>query len=94
MIKNLRKAIARAKKDANGNLLQEETDPECFRSIKPMSTKRPIPMLIRPDKTEASEHEHIATELQRALYGGDHRREKPGKPPQICGEKINIGELD
>ena len=67
--------IAKAKIEANGRALQEETDPECFRSVRPMSNKRPIPSLIRKDNSIASEHPHIASELQDGLYGGQQQRD-------------------
>ena len=69
-----RKKIAKAKIEANSRPLQEETDPECFRSIRPMCNKRPIPSLIRRDGSTASEHPHIASEVQEALYGGQRER--------------------
>jgi len=69
-----RKKIAKAKIEANGRALQQETDPECFRSVRPMYNKRPIPSLTRKDGTIASEHPHIASELQEALYGGQRQR--------------------
>jgi len=93
MIKSYRQAIAKAKLEANAKSLQEETDPECFRSVKPMTTKRPIPALTRPDGTDASEHPHIAEELQRAPYGGEHRWPAPGKPTTTTNG-ITIAELD
>jgi len=93
MIKSYRQEIAKAKIEANAKSLQEETDPESFRSVKPMTTKRPIPALTRPEGTDASEHPHIAEELQRALYGGEHRRPTPCKPT-TAPTKITIAELD
>jgi len=93
MMKTYRQAIAKAKLEANAKSLQEETDLECFRSVKPMMTKRPIPALTRPDGTDVSEHRHIAEELQRALYGGEHRRPAPGKPTTTTNG-ITIAELD
>jgi len=93
MIKSYRQAIAKAKIEANAKSLQEETDPECFRSVKPMTTKRPIPTLTRPDGTDTSEHPHIVEELQRALYRGEHKRPAPGRPITTTSE-ITIAELD
>ena len=69
-----RKAIAQAKLKANTKALQEETDPECFRTIKARQTRHPIPALQKVDAGIAAEHPHIAPELQDALYGGEHRR--------------------
>jgi len=93
MIKSYRQAIAKAKIEANGKSLQEETDPECFRRVKPTTTKRPIPALTKPDGTDVSEHPHRAEELQRALYGGEHRRPTPPKPT-MTSNRITIAELD
>jgi len=93
MIKSYRQAIAKAKIEANAKSLQEETDPECFRSVKPMTTKRPIPGLTRPDGTDVSEHPYIAEELQRALYRGEHRRPAPCTPTTTT-TGITIAELD
>jgi len=75
--RNFRKAIFEAKLTANEKALQEETDPECFRTVKMKTTKHPIPALQRPDGTLAAEHNHIAKELQDSLYGGEHRRDTP-----------------
>jgi len=47
--KMFRKHIAEAKMKSNARCLQEETDPECFTSVKPRATKHPIPALERPD---------------------------------------------
>jgi len=74
---NLRKAIFAAKLTANEKALQEETEAECFRTVKIKTTKHPIPALQRPDGTLAAEHNHIAKELQDSLYGGEHRRDTP-----------------
>jgi len=43
--RNFRKAIFEAKLTANEKALQEEIDPECFRSVKMKTTKHPIPAL-------------------------------------------------
>jgi len=75
--RNFRKAIFEAKLTANEKALQEETDPECFRTVKMKTAKHPIPALQRPDGTLAAEHNHIAKELQDSLYGGEHRRDTP-----------------
>jgi len=58
-----------------------------------MTTKRPIPALTRPDGTDASEHSHIAEELQRVLYGGEHKRPPPDNPT-TTNSGITIAELD
>jgi len=89
-----RKKITKAKIEANNKALQEETDPECFRSIRPMCSKRPIPSLTRKDGSVASEHPHIATELQEALYRGQYQRANtritsaPGR--ELTLEELNI----
>jgi len=70
-----RKKIAKAKIEANSKALQEETDPKCFRSVRPMSNKRSIPSLVRKDCSIASEHPYIASELQEALYRGQRQRD-------------------
>jgi len=75
--REFRKAIFGAKLTANEKALQEETDPECFRTVKMKATKHPIPALQRPDGTLAAKHNHIAKELQDSLYGGEHRRDTP-----------------
>jgi len=66
--KMFRKHIAEAKMESNARCLQEEADPECFRSVKPRATKHPIPALERSDGTMPAEHQHIAEELHSALY--------------------------
>jgi len=88
-----RKKIAKAKIEANGKALQEETDPECFRSVRPMSNKRPIPSLIRKDDSIASEHPHIASELQNALYGGQRQRDSTDIKSTLDIE-LTLEELD
>jgi len=72
------KAIAQAKMEANKKALEEETDPECFRTVKHKATKHPIPALQRADNTMAAEHDHIATEILDALNRGEHSRKEPG----------------
>ena len=75
--REFRKAIFGAKLIANEKAIQEETDPECFRTVKMKTTKHPIPALQRPDGTLAAQHNHIVKELQDSLYGGQHRRGIP-----------------
>jgi len=88
-----RKKIAKANIEANGRALQEETDPECFRSIRPMSTKQPIPSLVRKDGSIASEHPHIATELQEPLYG--RQRQRPNSVINSTPDvSLTLEELD
>ena len=93
MKKAYKKAIAKAKHETNARSLQEETDPECFRTVKARTTRHPIPALIRKNNTIAAEHQHIAQELQDALYEGEHRRplisinQKPT-------DQLNIGNLN
>jgi len=90
--KTFRKHIAEAKMESNARCLQEETDPECFRSVKPRATKHPIPALERSDGTMAAEHQHIAEELHSALYQGESRRHpRRMEPPK---ETLNTGNLD
>ena len=72
--RDYRKAIAQAKLEANGRALQEETDPECFRTVKARQTRHPIPALQKTGGGIAAEHPHIAQELQDSLYGGEHHR--------------------
>jgi len=43
--RNFRKDIAQDKIEVNERALQEGTDPECFRTVKPRATKYPIPAL-------------------------------------------------
>jgi len=74
--RKFRKAIAQAKLIANEEALQEETDPECFRTVKLKTTKHPVPALQREDNTIVTEHDHIATELQEFLYRGKHCRDR------------------
>jgi len=88
-----KKAIAKAKHEANARALQEETDPEWFRTVKARTTRYPIPALQRKDKTVAAEHQHIAKEFQDALYEGEHRR--PLRPiNQRPTDQLNIGNLN
>jgi len=54
-----RKAIAQAKLEANSKALQEERDPECFRTIKARQTRHPIPALQKTGGGIAAEHPHI-----------------------------------
>ena len=90
--RDYRKAIAEAKLTANGKALQEETDPECFRTVKPRQTRHPIPALRRADSSTAAEHEHIAQEFQDALYLGEHRRSKT--EIRADAEPLNTGILN
>jgi len=91
-MKTFHKHIAKAKMESNARCLLEETDPECFRSVKPRATKHPIPSLERSDGTMAAEHQHIAEELHSALYQGEScRRPKELEPPK---EALNTGNLD
>jgi len=62
--RDYRKAIAQAKLEANGRALQEESDPECFRTVKARQTRHPIPALQKTGGGIAAEHPHIAQELQ------------------------------
>jgi len=90
--KTFRKHIAEAKMESNARCLQEETHPECFRSVKPRATKHLIPALERPDGTMAAEHPHIAEELHSALYQGEScRHPREFEPPK---EALNTGNLD
>jgi len=78
--------------ESNARCLQKETDPECFRSVKPRATIHPIPVLVRSDGTMAAEHQHIAEELHSALYQGEScRHPREFKPPK---EALNTGNLD
>lgn len=92
MKRNFRKAIAQAKIDCHSRALQEETDPECFRSVKPRTTNHPIPALEKHDIRVAAEHQHMADEIQKALYQGEHYRH----PTTITSitQEIHIGILD
>jgi len=72
--RDYRKAIAQAKLEANGRALQEETDPECFRTVKVRQTRHPIPALQKTGGGRAAEHPHIAQELPDSLYGDEHDR--------------------
>ena len=72
--KAFRKAISEAKKEARGKALQEDTDPECFRSVKHRTTQHPIPALIRKDGTMAGEHETMGQELHQTLHGDNTSR--------------------
>ena len=90
--RKFRKAIAEAKMECHSKALQEETDPECFRSVKPRTTSHPIPALERDDSTVAAEHQHMADEIQKALYQGEHYR----TPTTIksTAQDLHIGILD
>ena len=90
--RNFRKAIAQAKLKANETALQEETDPECFRTVKLKATKHTIPALLRKDNTMAAEHNHIATELQDSLYDGEHCRTEP-ETIQATDPEIDAGDI-
>jgi len=90
--RKFRKAIAQAKLTANEAALQEETDPECFRTVKLKATKHPIPALQRADNTMAAGHDHIATELQESLYGGEHCR-KEHKVTEPTGGEIESSDI-
>jgi len=87
--RNFRKAITQAKIEANDRTLQEETDPECFRTVKLRATKHSIPALQRADNIMAAEHDYIAAEIQNSLYDGEHTR---GKPETITPSDPNIDE--
>jgi len=76
---------------ANSKALQEETDPECFRTIKARQTRHPIPALQKIDGGIAAEHPHITQELLDALYGGEHRRANTGM--RAKAERLNTGIL-
>jgi len=90
--KTFRKPIAEAKMESNARCLQEETDPECLRRVKPRASKHLIPALERPDGTMVAEHQHIAEELHSALYQGQScRHSRELEPPK---EALNMGNLD
>jgi len=72
--RDYRKAIAQAKLEANGRSLEEETDPECFRTVKARQTRHPIPALEKTGGGIAAEHPQIAQELPDSLYGDEHHR--------------------
>lgn len=88
--KQYRKAIAEAKLTANGKALQEETNPECFRTVKARQTRHPA--LRKADGSTAAEHQHIAQEFQDALYLGEHRRTKTDI--QADADHLNKGILN
>jgi hypothetical protein len=92
--RNFRKMIANAKLEANGRILQEEADPECFRSVKYRTTKHPIPALERTDGSIAAEHDHIADELQNSLYEGEHQRPTTQVEKEKPSSDIDIGEIN
>ena len=87
-----RKSIARSKMEANGKALQEESDPQCFRSVRARQTRHPIPALLKADGHTAAEHQHIAQEFQDALYLGEHQRTKT--EIRATAEPLNIGILN
>jgi len=58
-----------------------------------MCNKRPIPSLTRKNGSVASEHPHIASELQEALYGG-HRQRDNTVVESTPDMELTLEELD
>jgi len=90
--RDYRKAIAQATLEANGKALQEETDPECFRTVKAIQTRHHIPALQKTGEGIAAQHPHIAQERQESLCGGEHHRGNAGITAKA--EPLNVGILN